>query len=183
MIHISPWEATLGLIKGSPPYSLRRRRSISTVLTYARGSQRRQAIKPSTGAFAIATRTGVCETSKWSPRRRILLDSRLRLSPKCRRVPARLIVSRCSDRPPNGHFRNSHRARGSSLSVSRLRGNDERMPEERGEKSNHNNAKDKTPRVGPEGFVVGGQPVGIAHAKLLGRPPASQAHQRLIKIS
>jgi hypothetical protein len=29
---------------------------------------------------------------------------------------------------------------------------------------------------------VRAQPVGIAHAKLLGRPPASQAHQTLIKI-
>ena len=172
------------MIKGSPPYSLRRRRSISTVLTYARGSQRRQAIKPSTGAFAIATRTGVCETSKWSPRRRILLDSRLRLSPKCRRVPARLIVSRCSDRPPNGRFRNSHRARGSSLSVSRQRRSDDRMPKERSEKRNHKNPKDKAPCAATEGLVVvRGQPVGIAHAKLLGRPPASQPHQTLIKIS
>ena len=62
-------------------------------------------------------------------------------------------------------------------------GNDDRMPEERSEKSNHNNAKDKTPRVENRGgVVVGGQPVGIAHAKLLGRPPASVPHQTLIKI-
>jgi hypothetical protein len=58
------------------------------------------------------------------------------------------------------------------------------MPEERGEKSNHNNAKDKTPRVENRGGVVaGGQPVGIAHAKLLGRPPASQPHQILIRVA
>jgi hypothetical protein len=67
--------------------------------------------------------------------------------------------------------------------VSRQSGSDDRMPEERGEKSNHNNAKDKESRVATEGLVVGGQPVGIAHAKLLGRPPASQPHQTLIKIS
>ena len=60
---------------------------------------------------------------------------------------------------------------------------DDRMPEERSEKRNHNNAKDKTPRVEIKACVVGGQPVGIAHAKLLGRPPASQPHQTLIKIS
>ena len=54
-------------------------------------------------------------------------------------------------------------------------GTDGRMPEERSEKSNYNNAKDKAPRVETQGLVVvGGQPVGIAHAKLLGRPP--QAH-------
>jgi hypothetical protein len=61
---------------------------------------------------------------------------------------------------------------------------DDRLPEEHTEKSNRNNAKDKTPRVATEGLVVvGGQPVGIAHAKLLGRPPASQPHQTLIKTS
>ena len=69
MIHISPWEATLGLMKGaaailpsaSPLYLYAR--------TYERGSQRPQATKYSTGAYAIATRTGVCENSKRSPRR------------------------------------------------------------------------------------------------------------------
>jgi hypothetical protein len=56
------------------------------------------------------------------------------------------------------------------------------MPEQSGEKSNHNNAKDKTLLVESRVVVVaGGQPVGIAHAKLLGRPPASQPHQTLIK--
>ena len=38
--------------------SLRRRRSISTVRTYARGFQQPRATKRSTGAFAIATVTG-----------------------------------------------------------------------------------------------------------------------------
>jgi hypothetical protein len=62
------------------------------------------------------------------------------------------------------------------LGTSQPSGSDDRMPEEHSEKSNHNNPKDKTPRVATEGLVVGGQPVGIAHAKLLGRPPASQPH-------
>jgi hypothetical protein len=78
MVHFSPWEATVGLIKG-----VGRRRSISMVQTYAKGSQRPRATKHSTGAFAIATRTGVCETSKRLPRWRNPMDSRLRSSPKC----------------------------------------------------------------------------------------------------
>jgi hypothetical protein len=50
--------------------------------------------------------------------------------------------------------------------------------------ASHNNAKDKTPPVeNGGGVVVGGQPVGIAHAKLLGRPPTSRPHQTVIKIS
>jgi hypothetical protein len=57
------------------------------------------------------------------------------------------------------------------------------MPEEHSEKSNHNNPKDKTPRVAIKDLVVGGQPVGIAHAKLLDRPPASQPHQILIRAA
>ena len=60
---------------------------------------------------------------------------------------------------------------------------DDRVPEEYAKKHNHNNPKDKTRRVAIKGLVVGGQPVGIAHAKLLGRPPASQPHQTLMKIS
>jgi shikimate 5-dehydrogenase len=45
------------------------------------------------------------------------------------------------------------------------------VPEEHSKKSNHNSAKDKTPRVANTSLVVvGSQPVGIAHAKLLGRP-------------
>ena len=63
-------------------------------------------------------------------------------------------------------------------------GSDHRVPEEHSKKTNHKNAKDKAPRVATEGLVVvRAQPVGIAHAKLLGRPPASQPHQTLIKIS
>ena len=83
MVHISPWEATLGLIKGAaailPPASP----------FYLYGPYLREgfATAPSnqalTGAFAIATRPGVCETSRRLPRWRNPLDSRLRLSPKC----------------------------------------------------------------------------------------------------
>ena len=41
-----------------------------------------------------------------------------------------------------------HTGRVAPLSgVSRQSGSDDHMPEERGEKSNHNNPKDKTPRV------------------------------------
>jgi hypothetical protein len=57
MVHISPWEATLGLIKGAAAILPRRRRSTSMVHTNAKGSQR-PPNKHSTGAFAIATRTG-----------------------------------------------------------------------------------------------------------------------------
>ena len=61
-------------------------------------------------------------------------------------------------------------------------GSDDRLPEEHTKTRNHKNAKDKAPRVATEGLVVvRAQPVGIAHAKLLGRPPASQPHQTLIK--
>ena len=84
MVHISPWEATLGLIKGAaailPPASPF---SISMVHTNAKGSQRPRATKYSIGAFAIATHAGVCATSKRLSRWRNLLDSRLRLSLKC----------------------------------------------------------------------------------------------------
>jgi hypothetical protein len=63
-------------------------------------------------------------------------------------------------------------------------GSDDRLPEEHTQTRNHKNAKDEAPRVVTEGLVVvRAQPVGIAHAKLLDRPPASQAHQTLIKIS
>ena len=52
-----------------------------------------------------------------------------------------------------------------SLGVSRRPGSDDRMSEERSEKSNHNNAKDKTPRFENRGRLgARGQPVGIAHA-------------------
>jgi hypothetical protein len=82
-------------------------------------------------------------------------------------------IDRAQMRQSNLHFWPSRRS-----------GSDDCMPEEGSEKSNHNNAKDKTPRFENRGGVVArGQPVGIAHAKLLGRPPASQPHQTLIKIS
>jgi hypothetical protein len=61
---------------------------------------------------------------------------------------------------------------------------DDRLPEEHSKTRNHKNPKDKALRIATEGLVVvGGQSVGIAHTKLLGRPPASQPHQTLIKIS
>ena len=50
MVHISPWEATLGMIKEPPRYFLRGRLSISTVHTNAKGSQRLRATRHSTGA-------------------------------------------------------------------------------------------------------------------------------------
>ena len=179
MVHISPWEATLGLIKGAaailPPGSP----------LYLYGPYRREGIAtaPSNQAFDMSLRD---RNPNWGLRdleagRRDgaigrILRSRYhrnaRKQPQ-RGVPASLIVSRDSDRPPGDRFRNSHWARGSSLSVSRQRGSDHRMPEDRGEKSNHNNAKDKTLLVESRGDVAaGGQPVGIAHAKLLDRPPA-----------
>ena len=69
------------------------------------------------------------------------------------------------------------------LGMSEPSGSDDHVPENRSKKTNRNNAKDKAPRVATEGLVVvGGQPVGIAHAKVLGRPPASRPHQTLIKI-
>jgi hypothetical protein len=56
------------------------------------------------------------------------------------------------------------------------------MPEESSEKRNHKNPKDKAPRVATEGLVVvGGQPVGIAHAKLLGRPPSEPTSPEIDK--
>jgi hypothetical protein len=70
-------------IASPPRYSLRRRRSTSMAHTNAKGSQPPRATKHSIGAFAIATRTGVCETSKRLPRRRNPSDSQLRLSPRC----------------------------------------------------------------------------------------------------
>jgi hypothetical protein len=49
-----------------------------------------------------------------------------------------------------------------------------RLPEERSEKGNHN--QDEASRLAIKVFVVvGGQPVGIAHVRLLGRPPANGA--------
>jgi hypothetical protein len=65
---------------------------------------------------------------------------------------------------------------------SRPAGSDDRLPEEHAKKRNHNDPKDKALRVASTGlFAMEGQPVGIAHAKLLGRPPASLSHKTLIK--
>jgi hypothetical protein len=79
MVHISPWEATLGLIKGAAailPLG-------SPLYLYGPYKRKGFATAPSNQAFAIATRTGVCETSKRSRRWRNPLGSRLLLSPKC----------------------------------------------------------------------------------------------------
>jgi hypothetical protein len=59
------------------------------------------------------------------------------------------------------------------LGTSQPSGSDDRMPEQHSEKSDRDNPKNKTPGVAIKGLVVRGQPVGIAHAKLFGRPPAS----------
>jgi hypothetical protein len=80
MVHISPLEATLGLIKRAaailPPAS-----PLYLYGPYIReGSQRRQATKHSTGAFAIEIRTG---SAKPRSSCRDGSDSSLRLSPKC----------------------------------------------------------------------------------------------------
>src|SRR5271167_2210046 len=67
MVHISPWDATVGLIRGAAAIlPLRGHRSISRARTNAKGSQRPRATKRSTRTFAIATRPGVCETSRRS---------------------------------------------------------------------------------------------------------------------
>ena len=64
MVHISPWDATLGLIKGAALRFLRRRRSISMARTSAKGSQRLRATRRSTETFAIVIRSGGCESSR-----------------------------------------------------------------------------------------------------------------------
>ena len=67
MVHISPWDATIGLITGcSCDHFHQGHRSISMARTNAKGSQRPLATKRLTGTFAIATRPGVCETSRRS---------------------------------------------------------------------------------------------------------------------
>jgi hypothetical protein len=67
MIHISPWQATLGLIKGAAAI-LPSRWPLYLYGPYKRnGLKRRRAIKPSIEAFAIATQTGVCEASRRLP--------------------------------------------------------------------------------------------------------------------
>ena len=83
MVHISPWDATLGLIRGAAAILPPARRSISMAHTNAKDSQRPRATKRSTEAFVITTRPGVCETSKRSRRWRNPSDSRFRLSLRC----------------------------------------------------------------------------------------------------
>ena len=68
MIHISPWEATAGLIKEAAAILP----SGSPLDLYGPYKRERFATAPSNQAFdqslAIVTQSGVCETSKWSPR-------------------------------------------------------------------------------------------------------------------
>jgi Protein of unknown function (DUF938) len=84
MVHISPWEATLGLMRGAAAM-LSSGAPLYLYGPYLREGidKRRRAIKPSTGASAVATRTGVCVASRRLLRWRNPLDSLLRLSPKC----------------------------------------------------------------------------------------------------
>jgi hypothetical protein len=86
MVHISPWEATPGLIKGAaailPP--------ASPLYLYGPYTREGFATAPSNQAFDRSLRDrnppGVYETSKRLPRWRNPLDSRLRLLPKCRQT-------------------------------------------------------------------------------------------------
>jgi uncharacterized protein DUF938 len=189
MIHISPWEATVGLIKGAAAilapgsplylYGPYKREGFETAPSNQAFDHSLRDRDPNWGLRDLEAVVATVHSAGFSEP--VITEMPTNLSVVFRRVWSYRCVD---DRPPNGRLRNSHRARGSSLGVSRLRGSDDRMPEERGEKSNHNDAKDKTPRFENIGGVVArGQPVGIAHAKLLGRPPASQPHQTLIKIT
>ena len=69
MVHISPWEATLGLMRGAAAILPPGAPLYLYGPTYAKGSPPLRATKYSTGVFAIAIRTGVCVTSKRLPRR------------------------------------------------------------------------------------------------------------------
>jgi hypothetical protein len=186
MVHISPWKATLGLLKGAaailPP--------ASPLYLYGPYISEGFATAPSNQAFdqslrdrdpnwglrdleAVAATAQALGFSGSGYHRNAGKQSKRGVPPNVIRVVAR-----------TGPASERLLSRGSSLGLSWQPGSDDRMPEERSEKNNHNNPKDKTPRVENRGGVVaGGQPVGIAHAKLLGRPPASQPHQTLIKIS
>jgi Protein of unknown function (DUF938) len=86
MVHISPWNTTVGLIGVRLRYFLQGRRFICMAPINAKGSQRPRATKHLTRTFAIATRPGVCETSKRLPQSRNPLDSRLPLLPKCQQT-------------------------------------------------------------------------------------------------
>jgi hypothetical protein len=61
-------------------------------------------------------------------------------------------------------------------------GSDDRLPKQHTKTRNHKNPQDKAPRVAIEGLVVvGGQPAGIAHAKLLGRQPSEPTSPEIDK--
>src|SRR6476660_6601830 len=63
MTHISPWEATVGLTKGAAAI-LPSRSPLYLYGPYKREGVAMAPSKHSTGAFAIATRAGVCGTLK-----------------------------------------------------------------------------------------------------------------------
>src|SRR4051812_25164323 len=64
MIHIAPWTATTALMAGASRLLSNLGVLSSTGHTRPTGGTRAQAIKPSTGNFGRATRTGVFATSK-----------------------------------------------------------------------------------------------------------------------
>jgi Protein of unknown function (DUF938) len=202
MIHISPWDATLGSIKGaaailpsaSPLYlygpykrnGLKRRRAIKRSTEPSRLQPELESARPRSGCRHCAIRWILGSGYHRNARKQ-----------SGRSVPPNVIVSLRGRSPANGRLRNRDLPHDCSRGVgaidcpaqmrhrpSQTPGSDDHLPEEHTKTRNHNNAKDKTPRVEAEGLVVvGDQPVGIAHAKLLGRPPASQSDQALVKIS
>ena len=83
MVHISPWESALGLVKGAAAILPPTAPLYLYGPTNAKDLQPPRATRRSTEAFAIATRPGVCETSKRSQRPRSPPDSRFRRSSRC----------------------------------------------------------------------------------------------------
>jgi hypothetical protein len=201
---------TLGLIKGSPPYSF----SVAVLPLWSiqtrrvRNGPEQSSIRPEPSRSQPEPGSARPRSGRRDGAIRWFLGSgyhrNARKQSECG-VPPKVIVSLCgrpaSERPPLNRDLPRKIPRGRSrrraidclrsnasieldLWSSRTPGSDDRVPEERAKTCNHKNPKDKESRVATEGLVVvGGQPVGIAHAKLLGRPPASQPHQTLIKVS
>jgi hypothetical protein len=149
MVHISPWKATLGLLKGAAAILP----TGSPLYLYGPYLREGFATAPSNQAFDQSLRD---RDPNWGLRDLEAVAATAQAlgfsGPVITEMPAnnlsvvfrrmRSVSLHGRDRPANGCFRNSHRARGSSLGLSRQPGSDDRMPEERGEKSNHNNAKD-----------------------------------------
>jgi hypothetical protein len=83
MIHISPWDAAVGLIRGAAA-TLSQGSPLYLYGPYKRtGSQRPLPTKHSTRTFAIAIQPGVYEIWRQSLQLRSPLDSRSPRSPKC----------------------------------------------------------------------------------------------------